>query len=103
MSLPVFVIQLDGLHSRELLQVEHQQIGDGEVTLLAFTFSRKFYLHQAIRKCELAVAAKAIIKGHVAIGVTLGRAGSLEILVEHRPAQLQPRADITAATDLVRR
>lgn len=82
MSLPVFIKYLDSLYLWELLQVDEQELRNAVIRQLTFTLTRQVNSRKPASEFKFSVAGIAIVDGHIAIGVTLGCAGSLEILVD---------------------
>ena len=79
---PILVIDLHKLDFGELLEVQGNQIGDGEIAPIRRAGAGKEYMRDTIAKFESAVAGESIIESNPAKLESFGGAGTFEVFIQ---------------------
>ena len=83
MRCPILIVYLHKLDFRELLEVVDQQIGDGICGSGAVACAFEVDVRDAVYDFEFAVTGEAIVERDPTVGISLGRAGTFEVFVQH--------------------
>ncbi|MCK7519367.1 MAG: hypothetical protein MZV64_17390 [Ignavibacteriales bacterium] len=79
----ILVVDLHKLDLGELLEVQPDQVGDVEVPAFGEAGAGQVDASNAIIHFQFAVAGKAVIDRDPTVGEAFGRAGTLEVFVQH--------------------